>query len=296
MALDSSVDPIQTAEAIGKLGREILPAIAGSQAIYAGQHEEEPYAGVEVRRDERYGPHERNRLDVFSEQGADGAGRPIFLFVHGGGFIGGDKKHPGSPYLDNVALWAVRNGLVGINITYRLAPDFLFPAGSEDLAAAVRWARAHAGEFGGNPDRIFVMGTSAGACHVAGFIAHDRFAADRQGVAGAIFLSGVYDLEGLGSDRMSESYYGTDREEWRRMSPLHGLLESPIPLQFVLTEFDPPMFEHQALRLTQAWFERHGGWPDMIRLKGHNHLTSTFHLNTADRYLGQQMLRLIQGG
>lgn len=294
MALDSSIDPIKTAEEVRALGREILPAVPGSQVIYAGQHEEEPYAGVAVARDKAYGPHPRHRLDVFAEEGASGR-RPIFLFVHGGGFVGGDKKHPGSPYLDNVALWAVRSGLVGVNITYRLAPEFLFPAGSEDVAAAVSAVRGYAHEFGGDPDRIFVMGTSAGACHVAGFIAHERFAEARRGVAGAIFLSGVYDLESLGADPMSMSYYGKDQSQWASMSPLGGLVESPIPLQFVLTEFDPPMFERQALRLIEAWSARHGSWPDFVRLMGHNHLTSTFHLNTPDRILGQQMLRFMRG-
>jgi triacylglycerol lipase len=283
----------ETSEAVRKLGREILPAVPGSQAIYAGQHEQEPYAGVSVRRDERYGPHERHRLDVFTPM--DGSGpRPIFVFVHGGGFVGGDKKQPGSPYLDNVALWAARHGLVGINITYRLAPEFTFPAGSQDLAAAVRWAREHAGEIGGDAGRIFVMGTSAGAVHVAVFLANEAFAADREGVAGGIMLSGVYDLESLTLDGMGKTYFGEDQGRYGAMSPLPGLLASPIPLMFVLTEHDPKMFEQQALALVQAWFERHGRWPELVRLMAHNHLTSTFHLNTGDQVLGDQMLAFIQ--
>jgi triacylglycerol lipase len=283
----------QTAEAVRNLGREIMPAVPGSQALYADQQEREPYAGVTVRRDERYGPHERHRLDVFSPQ--DGAGRrPIFIFVHGGGFVGGDKRQPGSPYLDNVALWAVRHGLVGVNITYRLAPEHQFPAGSQDLAAAVRWAREHAGEIGGDPGRIFVMGTSAGAVHVANFIAHEEFAADRAGVAGGIMLSGAYDLSTLAPDSMGQAYFGEDASRHAAMSSLPGLLESPIPLMFVLTEHDPPMFEAQALRLVQAWFERHGRWPELVRLMAHNHLTSTFHLNTDDAVLGDQMLAFIE--
>jgi triacylglycerol lipase len=283
-----STPPIETVERIRALGREILPAVAGSQAVYAAEHETEPYAGVNVVRDARYGPHERNRLDVFSLEGGKGR-RPIFVFVHGGGFVMGDKKTPGSPYLDNIALWAARNGLVGINITYRLAPEFKFPSGAEDLAAAVRWARQNAESFGGDADRIFVMGTSAGAVHVADFIAQGRFGGDRAGVKGAILLSGVYDLT-LASAPPNEAYYGEDVGKAAERSSLPGLLESPIPLQFVLTEFDPPMFEHQALRVLQAWTERRGQWPDFVRLMGHNHLTSTFHLNTQDDYLGAQML------
>ena len=131
-----STPSIETAEKVKAIGREILPAVMPSQAIYAGQHETEPYAGVKVTRDARYGPHERNRLDVFAAEGASGK-RPIFIFVHGGGFVMGDKRAtPDSPYLDNVALWAARHGLVGINITYRLAPEFKFPSGAQVTAAA----------------------------------------------------------------------------------------------------------------------------------------------------------------
>jgi acetyl esterase/lipase len=283
-----STPSIETVERIRALGREILPAVPGSQAVYAGEHETEPYAGIEVIRDARYGAHERHRLDVFSAAGG-AAKRPIFVFVHGGGFVMGDKHMPGSPYLDNIALWAARHGFIGINITYRLAPEFKFPSGAEDLAAAVRWARQNAASFGGDADRIFVMGTSAGAVHVADFIAHDRFAGDRAGVKGAIFLSGVYDLT-LASAPPNEAYYGDDPSKAAEMSSLPGLLESPIPLQFVVTEFDPQMFEDQALKVLEAWTKRRGQWPDFIRLMGHNHLTSTFHLNTKDDYLGAQML------
>ena len=280
---------LKTIEAIRGLGREILPAIQGSQAIYADQQEREPYDGVQVVRDAKYGPHERHRLDVF--EGQDGLrGKPVLIFVHGGGFVGGDKRTPGSPYNDNVALWAVRNGMVGVNITYRLAPEFRFPSGSEDLASAVAWVRANAQEFGGDPDRIFILGTSAGAVHVANFVAHRQFDSARAGVKGVILLSGVYDLPSVAGDAMNTAYYGEDPGVYAAASSLPGLVESPIPILFVLTEFDPEMFERQALKVIEAWTARHGRWPDFLRLMGHNHLTSTLHMNTADDYLGSQIL------
>jgi triacylglycerol lipase len=286
-----STASIETADKVAALGREILPAVPGSQAIYASQHESEPYQGIKLTRDARYGPHERNRLDVFAAEGATGE-RPIFVFVHGGGFIMGDKHQPGSPYLDNIALWAARHGMVGINITYRLAPEFKFPSGGEDLALAVRWARQHASEFGGDPDRVFVMGTSAGAVHVADFIAQPQFEADRKGVKGAILLSGIYDIT-WGGAPPAPAYYGEDAARHDSMSSLPGLLDSSIPLMFVVTEYDPEPFERQAARVLERWTERHGSWPAFLRLMGHNHLTSTFHLNTEDDYLGVQMLRFM---
>ena len=288
-----STASIETAAKVRAIGRAILPAIMPSQEIYAGQHETEPYAGVSVTRDAKYGPHERNRLDVFAAEGAAG-NRPIFIFVHGGGFVMGDKHQPGSPYLDNIALWAAHHGMVGINITYRLAPEFQFPSGAEDLAAAVAWARTHASEFAGDPERIFVMGTSAGAVHVADFIAQPQFKAGHAGVKGAILLSGIYDVT-FGGAPPAPAYYGEDASTHAAKSSLPGLIESDIPIMFVVTEFDPEPFERQAMRMLEKWSERHGAWPFFLRLMGHNHLTSTFHLNTDDDYLGVQMLRFMGG-
>jgi triacylglycerol lipase len=280
----------ETTERIRSLGKEILPAIPGSIAIYAEVQEREPYSGVEVIRDARYGPHERHRLDVFRTTEAGAAPKPIFVFVHGGGFVGGDKRTPGSPYNDNVALWAARHGMVGVNITYRLAPEFTYPVGSEDLASAIGWVREHAPEFGGDPQRIFVLGTSAGAVHVAVFLAQPMFEAARRGVKGGMLLSGAYALEAPPADAPPHPYFGPDGSKHRAMSSLPGLLESPIPILFAIAEFEPSMFEHQAQAVIDAWTKRHGSWPEFIRMMGHNHLTATLHLNSGDEVLGQQLL------
>ncbi len=279
------IDQVAVAEKVRALGRDILPAIPGSAALYAAEHEREPYQGVEVTRDARYGSHERHRLDVFRRP--DGVARkPMFVFVHGGGFVMGDKRPPGSPYNDNVALWAARRGMVGVNITYRLAPEFAYPAGSEDLAAAVVWLRVHAEAYGGDPDRIFVIGTSAGAAHVAVFLAQPMFEEARRGVAGGVMLSGVYVLAG---SQDPHAYFGADPAIFAERSSLHGLLESPIPLLFGLAEFEPFIFEQQAALVINSWMVRHGRWPNFIRMLGHNHLTATMHLNSSDDYLGQQL-------
>jgi acetyl esterase/lipase len=64
-------------------------------------------------------------------------------------------------------LFAARHGMVGVNVEYRLAPQFPWPAGNEDLAAAVQLVAAKASELGADPNRIYLMGHSAGATHVA---------------------------------------------------------------------------------------------------------------------------------
>src|SRR5205085_3613438 len=118
-----------------------------------------------------YGADPKQVLDVYTADSAPGRRpRPVLLFVHGGGFRGGDKHGPFYP--DNVTLWAARHGMVGINIDYRLAPQNPYPAAAQDLAAAIGWARANAARYGGDPRRIVLFGHSAGANHVADYLGH----------------------------------------------------------------------------------------------------------------------------
>src|SRR5262249_35772245 len=164
--------PPDIAEKVAALGRVVDPENTGK--IYAPLQEKEPYAGVKVMRDVKYGSDVRNVVDIFvPETGA--AGRPVLMFVHGGGMIRGNKRPPRSAFYDNIMLFAARHGMVGVNVEYRLAPQFPWPAGNEDLAAAVRLVADKAADFGADPNRIYLMGHSAGATHVASYVSHPEF-------------------------------------------------------------------------------------------------------------------------
>src|SRR5215469_675055 len=100
--------PDEIAWKLVEIGRAIDPP--KTAALYAPLQEKEPYQGVKVERDVKYGPAERNLLDVFTPEAASPA-RPVLIFVHGGGFVRGDKRGVnGSPFYDNIMLWAVKNG------------------------------------------------------------------------------------------------------------------------------------------------------------------------------------------
>src|SRR5947199_7726552 len=174
-----------------ELGRVIDPP--KTAALYAPMQEKEPYSGVKVERDIKYGSAERHLLDVFTPETA-ASKRPVLIFVHGGGFTAGNKRGPnGSPFYDNIMLWAVKNGFVGVNATYRLAPQSPWPAATEDLARVVQWVSDNTASRGGDPARVFLMGHSAGAVHVASYVSHPEFHKVRDGgLAGAIMLSGFY--------------------------------------------------------------------------------------------------------
>jgi len=117
-------DPAEVKQKIRELGpgKTLSPAdMGGAMTAYAPYHGTEPYPGVKLTRDLKYGPDERNRLDLFEPEKSTGK-RPALIYVHGGGFTGGDKKNPNFVYYDNVGIWAAKHGMVGVNVTYRLAP------------------------------------------------------------------------------------------------------------------------------------------------------------------------------
>ncbi|MBX3135973.1 alpha/beta hydrolase, partial [Candidatus Obscuribacterales bacterium] len=126
-------------------------------------------AKVDARFNIPYGKDERQKLDLYIPKVLK-APAPILVFVHGGGWRRGSKdlqRSKGVSYAEN--------GIVTICTNYRLAPDVMHPKQVEDVAAAVSWAKQHATEYGANPERIFVMGHSAGAHLVDLLGTNDRF-------------------------------------------------------------------------------------------------------------------------
>ena len=229
------MDP-DVASAIAAIGDVVGPeSLEASRAVYADAHEQPPYDGVQLRRDVAYGPHERHRLDVFTAD--DAQGRAVLLFVHGGGFVRGDKSTPGTPHNENVGLWAWRSGMVGVTMNYRLAPEHRFPAGAEDVAAAVAWLRANVGEHGGDPDRIVLAGSSAGATHIAGYAAMPALHPDGEPrhprVGAALGRLRPADLRRRGGAR---PVLRRPRRAGRPASPLAGLVASGLPAMVAVAE------------------------------------------------------------
>ncbi len=113
--------------------------------------------GVEVERDIEYGKGGGRPLllDLYRQKDPPEGKLPCVIFIHGGGWRGGDKgKAP--------VIQLVPRGYVGVSINYRLSGEATFPAAVEDCKCAVRWVRANAEEYGIDPDRLGVWGSSAG--------------------------------------------------------------------------------------------------------------------------------------
>src|SRR5690606_11801781 len=209
------------AKKIAGIGPVINPPATAK--IYAPLHKKEPYAGVKVSRDIAYGTDERQLLDLFLPGNEAAGPRPVLMFVHGGAFVGGNRRAPGAPFYDNIMLFAAANGMVGVNATYRLAPKHKWPAGAQDVGAAVRWVGENIAAHGGDPARVFLMGHSAGAVHVASYVAHRTFHGPKGiGLAGAILVSGIYDIS-ANPGPQDKVYFGEDISKYPEFSSLAGL-------------------------------------------------------------------------
>jgi arylformamidase len=124
----------------------------------------------DVKRDIPYADqaHERQVLDVYSPKGAKDL--PVVLWIHGGGWQTGDKKDVQiKPQAFN------DKGFVFVSTNYRLLPAVDIETIFRDVAGAVRWVHDHVAEYGGDPERLFVMGHSAGAQLAALVCTDDRY-------------------------------------------------------------------------------------------------------------------------
>jgi arylformamidase len=160
-------------------------------------------------------------LDVYTAEPAP-RGAPVIVYVHGGGYAAGDKAwskdlDPKPEYFTN------QLGYVFVSINYRLLPAGRYPVNVQDTANALAWIHRHVGELGGDPERIVLMGHSAGAGLVAQVATDERFlrnaGKDLSLLKGAIPIDGsAFDLT-RSTSRRGElvARYG---DNWRRASPI----------------------------------------------------------------------------
>ena len=178
------------------------------------------------------GGHERQKLDLYLP--ATGAKRPLLIWIHGGGWEGGNKN-------DCPALGLLAHGFVVASLNYRLSQHAIFPAQIEDCKSALRWLRAHAEEYGIDPARVGVWGASAGG-HLAallGTTAHTRQ-----------FDSGENLDQSSGVQCVIDWFGPTDFLHWGDTSiftvtdpksPIYKLLGGPLPEKDALARAASPV-------------------------------------------------------
>ena len=139
---------------------------ACAQIYYATIGSADTARNLVVRHGVVFDPGHDLSLDVYQPHAA--AAAPIVVFFYGGSWEGGRRR-----WYRYVGEALASNGVIAVIPDYRKYPDVRFPEFMQDAAMATRWASEHAAEFGGDAQRIFVMGHSAGG-HIAALLACDK--------------------------------------------------------------------------------------------------------------------------
>ncbi len=229
--------------------RELKPGeeISSVQPAAPREQRDIPYAGTK---------NERQALDLYAP--AQGKGHPIAFWIHGGGWQAGKRTDvQGKPRA------FVDQGFIFVSAGYRLLPEATIKEMAGDLAKALRWVHDHAGEYGGDPDRIVVMGHSAGA-QLAALLCTDHRYLEAEGLSPSI-LKGCVPVDGDTYDvpmqiaTVSEQTAGIYRRKFgdeagqKDLSPVtHAARGKGIPPFLILHVADHPETGGQSQRLVRA--------------------------------------------
>ena len=229
--------------------------------------------GVPISRNLSYGPNKLNVLDVASTtRSGDSNPRAVLLFVAGESFTG-ERSDTSGPALDQAMCFAARHKLIGVTMSYRVAPASRWPAGAQDVAAAISWIRENIDLFGGDPNQIVAIGYSVGAFHVASLLAHRELQHPGQTIAGLALVSGLY-RAGSDPSPAAKSYFGDDAGKYVDKSIFPGILGVDSPMLLAWSSLDPPSIIEESEQLRDLLCKAHGVCPRTNLLRKRATLTS----------------------
>lgn len=187
----------------------------------------------------RYGPAaRRNLLDLYRARTPGAVPGPVLIHLHGGGFRRGRRGFESRPLLHDLA----RRGWVCISADYRLHPHAVFPDFLIDAKRVIAWARANAGEHGGDPTRIVISGSSAGA-HLAlsaALTAGDPrfqpgFEDANTAVGGAVGFCGYYGPVDAARQALPSAVHDHAHPDAPPIMVIHGDRDSHVPVEHART-------------------------------------------------------------
>ncbi|HTM53652.1 MAG TPA: alpha/beta hydrolase [Pirellulales bacterium] len=260
-------------------------------------------ADIEVRKDVVYGKGAGDELKLDLALPKDVSGkRPCILWIHGGAWRGGSKSEFEGPLRASA-----KAGYVAATISYRLVPKSIFPAQVEDSKCAVRWLRANADSLGIDPERIGVVGSSAGA-HLALMLGAMNDEDGLQGEGGSpgvssrvravVSFAGPTDLTlpfpDASKNLLADFIGGPQAEKMevaRRASPITYVDSSDPPMLLFQGTVDPLVPHAQAIAMAEALTK--AGVPARVELMvGEGHGWPKQHdrvMRATFEFLGQQL-------
>jgi acetyl esterase/lipase len=213
----------------------------------------------------------KDNLDLYLPEGRRNA--PVIVSYYGNQLMGGDKSE--DAYIGRRFAAA---GFVTAVVNYRLSPAVSHPAHVQDAAASFAWVKRHIAEYGGNADRVFVVGYSAGAYLAALLSTDPRYLAAHnlspRDIRGAVPVSAFYWVErrGVAPDR-DKSVWGTDGSEWVDASPAHHLQAGAPPMLILYAERDEDWRREQNVEFATAMKATGNKDVELAMIANRNHAT-----------------------
>jgi acetyl esterase/lipase len=280
--------------------------------LYAPLQPKPPYEGVKFTRDVSFGPDAKNVLDV-AEPEKGGGSRPVLIYLSGGA---GNKQQGGpngEAFYDNIMVWAVKNGMVGVNMQRRPGEAWDDPA--KDVSLVVGWVNKNIAQHKGNPQRVIAWSQSAGNIPLSTYVAHSEFwGAEGIGLKGVIFMSPpAFDIlpvtppplqgaafapcgspnggpaaapaggrgGGPGGRGPGAGRTPPDPATQLARSNLPGLTGAKIPLMISVAELDPPNIIGFAETLRDG-LKKANRNVTYVEYKDHSHISEVMSPDTAD--------------
>lgn len=236
-------------------------------------------ATLAVERDVAYGPAKEELLDFFP---ASAPGAPVHVFIHGGYWrlLGKDESAFAAPAF-------VHSGASFVALNYALAPQASLDEIVRQCRGAIAWLYRNARRLGGDPERIFVSGSSAGGHLVAMLLADGwqaEFGVPRGVVKGGCAVSGIFDLEPLLRCAINETLR-LDAAMARRNSPLLLPPRRGAALALAWGEVETREWKRQNLEYASHW-----GSCETIEIPGRNHYDVILDLADPSSRLGHLAL------
>lgn len=237
-----------------------------------------------------------NLLDLYLP--SDAKDFPVVVLVHGGAWVGGDKR---LDFIPEVARCFARQGLGVVAPNYRLSPFFRHPDHIRDVAKAVAWTQKHIPEHGGRADQMFLLGHSAGG-HLVSLLATDERYLKETGLSmrdikGVITISGVYQVSDIMLTALIKNsavqldvavtanpftlVFGKDPDVVKQAAPVTHVREGLPPFLIIHADKDLPTLSEMAEKF-QAALKSHKCKAQLLKVPERNHETVLWEATKPD--------------
>ncbi len=238
-----------------------------------------------------YGTEIIQKLDIYAPKNTEKM--PVLISIHGGGWTMGSKNPWAIP-----AEALMSNEIVSVSIDYGLAPEYRMKDIIDHVREAIAWVYKNIAQYGGDSNRIYIYGMSAGA-HLAATALmpswHKDFNLPEDVVKGVVAMSGIYDVCTLVYAPQADSQKALQMtlEESRRDSPLYHLPKNSIPAIIAYGEKEPLILYHvEAINYARE-LEKAGCNVSLIEVPHANHFDMINELANTEGKVFKAMMKMI---